>query len=248
MRGRGLLWAVVLLALCGGCGRREDAAASAAEASGEYWTVETGKGAVSLRSGGADQLHLVLGRDGEEDVLLRTLRRDEDYHDPQNLTAWAFRDIMDWEGFALRTGVLGDWFGTNVYYAIEDSTAVPIAESFGFAVEDYAVDLDGDGVTELVANNTYGGDGHRTASVFQRREDGVWRGGVVLPDLPGHDGGGANSYWTEYDPGAGLFRITYSVKDQEAPGVLETAGLEWFEFAPYVYKGEEGGGIDESSN
>ncbi len=246
---RKMAFCLALLLALSGCGRREQEEAVSGQAAGDYWTVAVGEQTVSLRSGGEDRLDLMLEQDGVE-TLLRTLRRDTDYHTPQDLSAWAFTDIMDYEGFALRTGILGGYFGTNVYYALEGGAAVPIAESFGYSAEDYAVDLDGDGVTELVVNNTYGGDGHRMTSVFQRREDEVWIGVITLPELPGHDNWGVNSYWTEYDPEKALFRITYSVKGQEAPGVLESGGLEWFDFAPYVYEKEnrEGGGTNGESD
>lgn len=197
-----------------------------------YWTVETEQGDVALRSGGAESMVLYLQKDGEE-TLLKTLQKEEDYYEPWDVTAWAFTDTLGYDGVALRTAMTGGYFGTNVYYAIEENQLEPIADSFGFEVDDTAVDLNGDGRTELAANNTYGGDGHRMVTVFRRTEEGIEKGILGLPDIPDHDNWGVNSYMSEYDPIKEVFRITYNVKDQKESNFLETAGLEWFTFSPY---------------
>ena len=95
------------------------------------------------------------------------------------------------------------------------------------------MDLDGEGWEELVANVTYGGDGHQTVYVYQRRGDEVWQGHLELEDLPNHEDWGVNSTSAEYDPAENVFRVRYAQKNTEELGVLETRGLERFVFVPF---------------
>ncbi len=231
-KGIRLLMGILLILLVTACKAAPVSKTEPLPESGVYWTVETEQGNVALRSGGTDHMSLFLQKDGEE-TLLKTLQKEEDYHEPWDVTAWAFTDTLGYDGFALRTAAAGGSFGTNVYYAIEGDQLEPIADSFGFEVEDTAVDLDADGQTELAANNTYGGDGHRMATVFRRTNEGIEKGVLALPEIPDHDNWGVNSYMSEYDPIEAVFRITYNVKGSEESNFIETAGLEWFTFAPY---------------
>ena len=198
-----------------------------------YWTLELGDAVVSLRdSETAGELEVILDT-AEGETVVRTLRQDTDYATPDNISGWLFQDILGSDGFALRITWGQNPWGTTTYYALEGDRAVQIADSFGLSVDDHAVDLDGDGVRELVSNNMYGGDGHLSVSVFQRREDGVWVGSPVWGDLPGHFDWGVNSTWEEYDPDENVFRIHYSIEGQEEPGTLESTSLDNIEFYPY---------------
>lgn len=194
-----------------------------------YWTLDVQDAQVILRDGTAPKtVDLVLRRDGEETVA-RTLKLGSGYGAAEDIRAWTFQDVLGSGGFVLWTG----WSGWRIrrYFTIEGNTLVQIAESFGG--EDYSVDLDGDGVKELVSNVVYGGDGHASVFVYQRREDGIWRGRLNWGDLPGHDNWGVNSTWEEYDPVENVFRIHYTVKDREEPGVLESSGLTNITFKPF---------------
>ena len=113
-----------------------------------------------------------------------------------------------------------------------------VPESFGFdGAEDYAVDLDGDGVKELVTNVQFGGDGHETVYVYRRVGDGpegIQIGTLDLSDLPmNYDDWGINATAASYDPEEKVFRVHYAQKNTEEYGVLETRGLERFEFSEY---------------
>ena len=61
----------------------------------------------------------------------------------------------------------------------------------------------------------------------------MWLGTVNTEGLPDHDNWGVNSTAVIYDPARNVFRIKYSVKNQEEPGLLETSGLERLEFYPF---------------
>ena len=144
-----------------------------------------------------------------------------------------FDGIMGYSGFALVTLGIGGW-EECAYYAVTEDGTFPIAESFGLGVpRDYTVDLDGDGVMELVCNVQFGGDGAERVYVYQRRADGIFRGYLDTEDLPGHFDWGINSVWEEYDPVENVFRIHYAVEGQDDYAVLEAHGLERIDFEKY---------------
>ena len=91
-----------------------------------------------------------------------------------------------------------------------DGTDLPIAQSFGYAIDDYIVDLDGDGVPELVCNCQYGGDGHESVYVYRRNGAVIERGWLnwdasELDDF--NDWGVATREY--YDPETGFFMLDY---------------------------------------
>ena len=148
-----------------------------------------------------------------------------------------FTDILGYDGYVQIAEDSGFW-QMRTYYAVSGGGAWPIAESFGFdGAEDYSVDLDGDGVKELVTNVQFGGDGHEDVYVYRRVGDGpegIQKGILNLSDLPNHDDWGANSTAASYDPETGLFRIRYAQKNTEDYGVLEFRGLDRFKFVDSV--------------
>lgn len=236
MGRRWLPWVCLFLVLTG-CGAE-------AAAPRTYWTEEQGDYRLSLRDNGAEgELDVVLLSGGEETVV-RTLTgaRGED------VSADPFTDVMGWDGFRLteRQGLAvedpaEDW-SIRTYYAVEDGASREIAESFGWgAPQDYSVDLDGTGGTELVSNVTYGGDGHQSVYVYQRRGDEIWRGVINMKGLPDQDDRGAASTGVSYDAERNVFQLRYALKDQGGYGLLETKGLERVEFTPYAPEtGEDG--------
>ena len=145
-----------------------------------------------------------------------------------------FYNILGYDGI-IKTEGSPDIWTLRTYYAVENGETFPIAETFGFgAPEDYSVDVDGDGVAELVANVQYGGDGARRVYVYQRRADGIYQGSMTTAGLPNFDDWGANASWEEYDPAAKIFRLHYAQKGTEEYAILETRGLERFEFTKYA--------------
>ena len=161
-------------------------------------------------------------------------------------TAKHFTDILGYDGFiSVEYANLGGsvaWSNRTYYAVQEDGSRIRIAESFGWgAPQDYSVDLDGTGEKELVSNVTYGGDGHQSVYVYQRRGNEVWLGRLSMEDLPNRDDRGAVSAGAVYDPARNVFQIRYAAKGQAGYALLETTGLERLEFAPYAPKSEEAG-------
>lgn len=143
-----------------------------------------------------------------------------------------FKNILGYDGVLKTEGAPAPWV-MRTYYAKVGTDTFPIAESFGYEHRDYTVDLNGDGMEELVANVQYGGDGHQTAYVYQRRGDEIWRGEMDLSALPNHDDWGANSTAVVFDPVNVVFRVSYSMKNTEKLGVMEYRGLSHMVFRRY---------------
>ena len=147
-----------------------------------------------------------------------------------------FTDILGYDGYIQTENTAAPW-KMRTYYAVNGGEIFPIAESFGFGeARDYSVDLDGDGVKELVANVQFGGDGHEDVYVYRRVADGpggIQKGVLDLSDLPNHDNWGGNSTAASYDPEAGVFRVRYAQKGTEEYGELEFRGLDRFEFSAF---------------
>lgn len=146
-----------------------------------------------------------------------------------------FGDIMGFPGYIVTDPGAGPGHTTRTYYTIRGGGPMKIAETFGFdEPQDYVVDLDGDGVTELVANVTYGGDGARRVYVYQRRGNDVYLGTLSADGLPNFDNWGANAYWSEYDSAKKVFRIHYAQKNSEEYGLLETKDLSRLSFSKFT--------------
>lgn len=77
----------------------------------------------------------------------------------------------------------------TTYFAVVPGSKKPleIAESFSFDIEDdVARDIDGDGVTDLICNCQYGGDGAQRVSIFRKHgsmiEIGQFQLNACLPE------------------------------------------------------------------
>lgn len=126
-------------------------------------------------------------------------------------------------------------FITRNYYTKINNVEYCIAESFGFGKErdDISLDIDGDGIEELICNCTYGGDGHQEVYIFKRNMNTnteipsiligkIDSKKVKLPEL--HDWG-ANAILTGYDKDTNRFWINYS-KGNEIKNDYSTVYLD----------------------
>lgn len=150
--------------------------------------------------------------------------------------AWEepFVDILGYNGVMVTKAASYGWSQRTYYTIAANGSRAPIAESFGWEEpEDYSVDLDGDGRRELACNVSFGGDGARRAYVYQRRSDGIYRGEVSPEGVPGYTGGGAVSWWSEYDPEAGCLYLYYFDAEREQDTALAVTDLSGLAFSPY---------------
>ncbi|MBQ3496833.1 MAG: hypothetical protein IJA73_01780 [Oscillospiraceae bacterium] len=168
--------------------------------------------------GAAEKMHESAVDAAEEDAL----------HD-------AFFNVLGYDGYVYVDDGGGVGHQLRTYYAVSDNGVFPIAVSFGFGdAEDYAVDLDGDGITELITNVQYGGDGAQRVYVYRWRGDAIVRGELPTTMLPASfDDWGANATWSEYVPENGVFRLHYAQKGGGMYAVWETNDLKDFVFYPF---------------
>lgn len=146
-----------------------------------------------------------------------------------------FRDILGYDGF-VRTETDGVGWSMRTYYAVEGERTFPVAKAWGYrTAEEYAVDLDGDGRKDLVANVEYGADGHEDTLVYRRTGDTVEQGWLDLEGkLPNFNNWGINAHSVRYDPAEGVFRVRYALKNSDQYGTMEFRGLGDFQFEPFA--------------
>ncbi len=128
----------------------------------------------------------------------------------------AFDDIMGLSGFYSET-TDGAGFLTRRYYVpAVVGGYTPIGGSFGYTIDDHVVDLNGDGVTELVCNCQCGADGAQRVFVYQldTREGHIEQGTYypVYSKLTDYNDWGVNSSGEYYDADAGKFVLRYDTK------------------------------------
>lgn len=143
-----------------------------------------------------------------------------------------FTDIMGCDGYIISES-MGLW-SSRSYYAVVDGRQWLLAESFGFGeADDYAIDFNGDGVTELVTNVQYGGDGAARVYVYQRKSDTIYMGTFSTAGLLNFDNWGANATWSEYNSEEGKFILHFAQKGGDEYGVIRTPNPWSFEFLEY---------------
>lgn len=143
-----------------------------------------------------------------------------------------FTDVLGYDGVA-ETHYASYGYRSRTYYAAVDGVWTPIARSCNWGeLEEYAVDLDGDGREELIAN-VMAGDGARSACVYQRRSDGVYLGTHSADGFPDFYDWGINASWSEYDPAEDCFRFHYCVAPEEYAEITYR-GMEGLTFEPYT--------------
>lgn len=180
-------------------------------------------------------LAAIMGVDG-------TLR--EERH-PRGTTATTragrFTDLMGLNGWYVEEEIVPHHHGRSYYTEIDGET-VRIAESFNFELDDHVVDLDGDGLTELICNCVYGGDGAQRVYVYRRKGDVVERATLDYNklELTAWEDWGVNSTAEWFDPASGTFMVEYaslaaSSGDGATPGTfIREVGFDalvWEEYA-----------------
>ena len=122
-----------------------------------------------------------------------------------------FENIMGFSGYW--TQQIGITCG-RTYYTHTSQGQVPIAESFGYEIDDYISDLDGDGTTELICNVTYGFDAVERIYVY-RLHDGVVERGYINEEtvFSPSDIWGVGAIAERYDAEQKKFLLTLTKED-----------------------------------
>lgn len=147
-----------------------------------------------------------------------------------------FTDLMGMSGVIASSR---DASGKNhrVYYAVtEDGKRAVIAESVSYEPSDYITDLDGDGVTELICNQT-SSSGYAYVSVYRREGTDILRGRPDRDEAKVADWDDSEPHFTRgrYDYRTQEFELTYrSVLTGSGYAVLKAQGLEIFSWERYA--------------
>lgn len=190
------------------------------------WQAETGEGRAGLLTVGEQTW--VLTEDGNGVHLAEVLT---------GLTEAAlhpFTGILGADGYTLdyNQSSAGDY---RIYY---DAAGVPLALSFGFGRQDTPVDLDGDGIRELVCSVTYMADGVPAVLVYRLSEGEIWQAEAsALPEDVYQDRPPANGPpWTSYDPETNTVTTSLQFPGEEERQAWTTElDLDALEFYPYQY-------------
>jgi len=132
---------------------------------------------------------------------------------------FAFTENTDPYGFIIRT-----------YYDGEE----PVAESFGYEIDDYYIDFDNDGLKELLCNCEYGVDGHREVYVYKTSKPSL-KGEYMFKeeDLPGLNYWGVNAVQTFYDPSKKAIIVSYYDTIRELDILLPLKDFDSFLFEKF---------------
>ena len=150
-------------------------------------------------------------------------------------TLQPFTDILGTDGYTLDY-VQSPAGNYRSYYGVDGT---PLALSFGWDRSDTPVDLDGDGVRELVCSVTYMADGVPAVLVY-RLVDGEIRqaeASAVPVDIYQNDPPPSGPAWTTYDPETNT--VTTSLQfpgEEERRSWTATLTLEDLDFYPYQYQ------------
>jgi len=128
-----------------------------------------------------------------------------------------FDDILGFSGFYSDEIGFDTWTDRKYYAYSKVGSNKLIAESYGFGIRDYQIDIDGDGEKELLCSCTTGGDGHSELYVFKRDGD-ITKIGYVNWLKKGIDNlyfWGVNAVVTEYDSIQNDILVKYCSKENE---------------------------------
>lgn len=153
----------------------------------------------------------------------------------------ALGNILGFENWYVKIEEITPYFFTWYYYTDIDGEAQCIAESFGYreqGVQAYSVDLDDDGVPELICNCVYG-DGVERVVTYRNHngaiETGFIEGKLLQTEYHIDTSVAANAIIMTYDPEENVIHITNYASDGSVRE-LSFEGREYFKlltFLPY---------------
>lgn len=137
---------------------------------------------------------------------------DPYYIDSETMRRVSFHDLLGYDGYFITKKDSTPMETT--YYAVEGDETFIVAKSWGFERDDYFIDIDGDGVRELICNVS-SGTGGQDVLIYRRFEDGIRAAyGSSLLDEE-YDNIGVGSIYTKYSPVYKDIGIAYYVKDEQ---------------------------------
>lgn len=140
-----------------------------------FWTLDVDGYEVSLVGMDEYDDYYLMCKDETGERILESYYHYDVENPYEDYDFGTFENILGYSGFYVYEM---HHFSTGTYYAIVDGDVVNIARSWGNSVEDcYSVDMDEDGITELVCNVMWG-DGARHAIVYHNNDSVILEGNV----------------------------------------------------------------------
>lgn len=150
-----------------------------------------------------------------------------------------FTDVLGYQDYYVKVEQTSPGFIIQKYYMKADGVEKCIAEVYGYAVpgpEVYGIDMDGDGIKELICNCMAGTGAERV--VIYRNNDGVIERGHLSYDLwdsslfPGITNRGSSYIQENYIVETNTFKIGYPTETGYEKIILEN--MDMFEFEEFV--------------
>lgn len=194
-----------------------------------YWTIQCSDYTVYLCDGAnLNELEVKSKINGEE-MIWDTFEKGLDYISAVDIQAEPVPEMMGTSGFRLQIFTHNYQFSTRIYYALFNGTPALFAESFGFGdSRDFFVDLDNDGIDELVCVCTYGQGGPTRVFVYQKRNDGIYCG-TLEASFINRDPRNERLVHSDYNEESGEFMLYYPT-DNDQTAVRVTSGMEGLDF------------------
>lgn len=178
-----------------------------------YWTLPVEDYEVFLQDGTEeDTLDLWVNRKGEKQVMHTYQKYEGDYQEPEDITADTFEDVLGHDGF--RIYCKHPHYTEVDYYAAEEEME-RLAYYWGVPDKNvWQVDVDGDGIEELICNVQWIADGACDTLIFHFDGEKVFEGAGSDLLREEHDSQTPGMIVTEYLPEKDKVLIRYS-KDGE---------------------------------
>lgn len=159
----------------------------------------------------------------------QTMSGDPYYIESEAMIRVGFQDVLGYDGYFITRKESTPMETT--YYAVEGDETFIIAQSWNFEREDNFIDIDGDGIRELVCN-VVSGDGGQNTLIYRRFEDGIRVAYASQLLDKEYDDLGVYSLVTWYDVTFDRIEIAYwleELQDYEyAYYDLDLEGLSWY--------------------
>jgi len=145
-----------------------------------------------------------------------------------------FDDILGFSGYCKDTLEFEELYVREYYSGLPGSEgSIKLGESWNFQIDNYVVDVNNDGINELICNCMAHMSGHREVIVFRWNGSSVEIGYVdwLKYGIDNLFYWGHNAVQTEYDSVSGKIRIDYCPREgnQEHSSTMEV-GFDWISF------------------
>ncbi len=173
------------------------------------------------------------------DILQAVLGVPDDESENTSNSEYSFADVLGYSDYSVQVEQNMPGFIIQKYYIEVEGIETCIAQVFGYAVpgpEVYSIDLDGDGINELICN-CMAGTGAERVYVF-RNNDGVIERGWLSYDLwdatmfPGISNRGSAYIQEKYIVETNTFKIAYPTETGIESIILKD--MDMFEFQEFV--------------